>query len=183
MDDSQLETMVREAAPRVTTPVGLDAHRTRILAEARKRGRVHARAWLGGLAAFALVAGGGSVAMASNGMETPWGWIADNVFSIPQADGSTCFQGMRVTLEGSSEDSEVMREARAIISEIDLASLDTAAAEAWVREESGSKHDTEGTTRQLAIAKAASEVLFEQLAKRGYGGIDVGLFSTITPCD
>lgn len=182
MEDSQLETMVREAAPRVTAPVGLDAHRARILTEVRKRGRVHTRAWLGGLAALALVVGGGSVAMASNGLETPWGWIADNVFSISQADGSTCFQGMRVTLEGSSEDSEVMREARAIVSEIDLASLDTAAAEAWVREGPG-EHATEGTIRQLAIAKAASEVLFEQLAERGYGGLDVGLFSTITECD
>lgn len=182
MDDFQLETMVSEAAPRVTAPVGLDVHRTRILAEARKRGRGHARAWLGGLAALALVAGGGSVAMASSGMETPWGWIADNVFSISQADGSTCFQGMRVTLEGSSEDSEVMREARAIVSEIDLASLDIAAAEAWVRESSVG-HATEGTIRQLAIAKAASEVLFDELAKRGYSGMDVGLFSTITKCD
>jgi hypothetical protein len=187
MDDTQMETLVRKAAPQTTTPVGLAAHRSRILADARRRGRGRAGVWAGGLAAFALIVGGGSVAAASGGMETPWGWVADNVFSFEQADGSVCFQGMKLALGDVPEDSEAAREARAIVGGIDLATLDIAAAETWVRDQEGIETVSEGTIHQLAVHKAASDVLFAELAARGLDTPDdsqeIGLLSSITACN
>lgn len=167
MDDTQFETLVREAAPQTVAPVGLATHGSRILADARRRGRRTAVAWASGIAAFAMVVGGGSLAAASGGMETPWGWVADNVFSFPQADGSVCFQGMKITLNGIAVDSDVAREAQRIVGDIDPSKLDLTAAEAWVRDQQGVETLSEGTIRQLAVHKAASDVLFAELAARG----------------
>lgn len=187
MDDSQMETRVREAAPQTTAPTGLAAHRSRILTDVRSRGRSRVGVWTGSLAAFALIVGGGSVAAASGGMETPWGWIGDNVFSFQQADGSVCFQGLRIDLHGVPEDSDAAREAQAILGGLELATLDTAAAEIELRQQEGIEQITEGTLQQLAVHKAAAEALFAELAARGYDNTDgehqIGLFSSITACN
>ncbi len=82
MDDDELDALIRDAAPRVTVPAGLASHRAQILAEARGRRGRRLRIWGASIVASVALVGGGAVAMEGGGNETPWGWIADNVFSI-----------------------------------------------------------------------------------------------------
>ena len=100
MNDTDLDFELRAAAPHVTNPVGLAGHRARILKEARARRGRRLRLWGASAAATVVLIGGGSVAMAGAGNETPWGWVADNVFAIEQTDGSACFQGLLVKWDG-----------------------------------------------------------------------------------
>lgn len=99
MNDSELGTLLRDAAPQVTTPGNLDAHSTRILREARQR-RGRGMRWLVGAVACIVASGGGSVAMAGGGNETPCGWVADNVFNIESTDGSACCQAPTIIRAG-----------------------------------------------------------------------------------
>ncbi|MDQ1122148.1 hypothetical protein QE412_000721 [Microbacterium trichothecenolyticum] len=104
MNDLDLDTRIRDAAPRLASVEGLSDHRARILREARARSGRRLRVWGASAAASVLLVGSGSVAMAGGGNETPWGWIADNVFSVERTDGSVFFQGLLVKWDGLAED-------------------------------------------------------------------------------
>lgn len=82
MDNTELDLLLRETAPQPPLPNGLAAHLERILAGARSRRTRRLRVWTASTAVAAVIFGGGSAAMAASGMETPWGWVADNVFSV-----------------------------------------------------------------------------------------------------
>lgn len=178
MDESGFETLLQDAAPQPSAPVGLGAHRQRILSEAGARRSRRARAWVGGVAATALFLGGGSAAMAASGYDTPWGWVADNVFSIPQADGKICFQGLQVMFEGIPEDSDMVRDARKIVNGIDLAKVDTSAYEAQVRKDNAEATTEDGKPapitmsdaelKQVAIHRYVADTLFAELEALGY---------------
>jgi hypothetical protein len=83
-----------------------------------------------------------------------------------------------VRFEGVADDSEIVEDARAILSGIDLATLDTAATRAEVEREYGSAVDldnrpapielSESELQQTAIRWAAADILFAGLAARGY---------------
>ena len=105
MDNTELELLLRETAPQPPLPAGLAGHRERILAEAKPRRVRRLRAWTAGVAVSVLLFGGGSAAMAAGGMETPWGWAADNVFSVSN-NAEICFAGFTVSFsDGVDEDS------------------------------------------------------------------------------
>ena len=70
-DNTELELLLREMAPQRPLPTGLAGHRERILDEAKPRRARRLRAWTVGVVASVLLLGGGSVAMAAGGMETP----------------------------------------------------------------------------------------------------------------
>lgn len=178
MYDTELETRIREAAPLVSTPAGLGAHRERILREARERTGRRLRLWGASAAASIVLLGGGSVAMAGSGTETPWGWVADNVFSIERSDGSACFQGILVKWEGLSEDDPRVVDAKSIVAGIDLESLDTSAMEEELRAEYAEATDIDGKPhpivlspaelKQDAISRIVADELFSTLRARGY---------------
>lgn len=195
MNDTDLTTRITEAAPDATPPLGLAAHRGRIMAEARER-RSH-RLRLGIVSAVTSLAliGGGSMAMAGNGGQTPWGWVADNVFSIDRPDGSFCFQGMRVILGGINADSALARDARDIVTSIDLETLDTSTAEAKIRAENAAAVGLDGEPSPIsrsddqitmdAIHAAVADTLFDELERRGHkmpAGSEISLESR-TDCD
>lgn len=196
MNDTDLDARLSESAPAASPPLGLAAHRDRIMAEARAR-RSH-RVCLGvasALTSLALI-GGGSMAMAGNGGQTPWGWVADNVFSIDRPDGSFCFQGMRVMFDGVSGDSDIGRDARDIVTSIDLDSVDTTAVEARIRADNASTlgldgkpspiHETDDRVRLTALTSTVADTLFDGLAERGYSEAEiarVSLESRTTACD
>lgn len=138
-----------------------------------RRGRRRRRAWLVGAVTGVLLVGGGSVAVAGDGLLTPWGWIADNVFSFAQPDGSLCYQGMRIDFGGLPRDAPMVEDAREILQGIDVSSLDTTQMEkglAW--ETTKSKHNpdpmTQAELKQSAIGTMVAEILFEELAAKGY---------------
>jgi hypothetical protein len=133
MNDEELGAHIRNASPQVTVPAGLPSHRAQILAEARGRRGRRLRIWAASVAASVVLIGSGSVVMAGNGNETPWGWVADNVFSIGRSDGSACFQGILVKWEGLPDDDPLVHDAKAIVAGIDLTRLDTTAKEAEIR--------------------------------------------------
>src|SRR6478736_726855 len=91
--------------------------------------------WSASVAASVILIGGGTAAMAGAGMETPWGWVADNVWSTLNADGSTCFQGWEIKRHGLADDDPIVRDAKDLIRGMDIATLDTTAIEAEVRED------------------------------------------------
>jgi len=195
MNDIDLDTQLREAAPRVTSPSGLGEHRTRIIAEARSRGRRRLKAWGAGALASVFLVGGGSVAMAGSGNETPWGWVADNVFSAPRTDGSACFQGILVKWEGLAGDDPLVVDAKEIVAGMDLDALDTTAMEAKLRAEYAEAKDSSGQPlpvvvssaqlKQDAVGQIVAEKLFRTLDQRGYEmspGHEVSLSSQTTDC-
>lgn len=195
MDDLELEAHLRTAGPRLAVPVGLADHGTRILTEARARRGRRLRSWGAGVAASVLLLGGSSVAMAAGGGETPWGWWADNVFSIAQSDAPTCFSGWQVVPEGVESDDPLMLDARDIISGIDIPSLDTSAVEAAVRAENAQATGSDGTispiimsdaeVKQMAVSRVLSETLWKQLADRGHelsAGHEVSLIAQSANC-
>ncbi|MGK9221901.1 MULTISPECIES: hypothetical protein [unclassified Microbacterium] len=168
MNDGELGTRLREAAPRVTVPLGLSSHRERILQEARQRRGHGLRLWSAGLAASALLVGGGSVAFGGDGNLTPWGWVADQVFSFESATGSICVQGIRVMREGSGDDDPLLAEAKAFISDLDLESLDTSRAEERIRSgrERLGRVVSDGDIKQLAIHDVVADLLWAHLDDR-----------------
>lgn len=141
MDENDLETRLRATAPTVIGPLGLSEHRQRILTDIRARRRRATRLWTGAAVATVVMVGAGSVAVAGNGMETPWGWTADNVFSIPGPDGKTCFVGIQVKADGVPDDAEIVLTARDIVASVDIADLDTSAREAELAADIGKPFD------------------------------------------
>lgn len=198
MNDDEFEARLRAAGPRVTVPNGLASHRSRILAEARGRRGRRFRVWASSAIASVLLLGGGSVAMAGGGNQTPWGWVADNVFSIGRSDGSACFQGIVVKWEGLADDDPLVRDAKAIVSGIDLTTLDTTAKEAEIRY--GLEHSepvqhmdgevrriemTDAEIKQRAINELVGEQMWAGLGDRVYDmrpGREVSLASQSTDC-
>ena len=194
MNDSELDTLLREATPSTPVPPGLGAHRALILADARTRRSRRLRVWAASVAASIVLIGGGSVAMAGDGNETPWGWVADNVFSIETTSGDACFQGIVVRWEGLAEDDPLVVDAKAYVGGLDLATLDTADAEAEERAANRAAlaegvHDHElsdAAIRQNAIHRVVAEGLWAHLDARGHvmsPGHEVSLSSQTTACD
>lgn len=193
MDNTELELMLRETAPQPPLPAGLAGHRERILADARPRRARRLRAWTAGVAASVLLFGGGSAAMAAGGMETPWGWVADNVFSVAN-DAELCFAGFTVSFaDGVDEDSAIARETRAFVGALDLETLDTVQMEAENRESYLTAQDENGDVnpitmsdaqaKQMAVWRVASNLMWEHLEAKGYDPNLVGFGMTTEGCD
>lgn len=176
MDDFDIDGHLRSSAPHVTTPPGLAEHRRGILADVRGRRRTGIRIWTGAALVSTALVGAGTVAVAGNGTETPWGYSADAVYSIPGPNGQVCFAGLRVMPDGVAENSDVMLEARDIVAGIDLDALDTTAYEAEMAAEIGRPFDdgSAGTVfytpqemRQSAVHRTVADILFAELEDRG----------------
>jgi len=198
MNDEELDIRVRAAGPQVAAPKGLASHRAQILADARGRRGRRLRLWAASIAASVLLIGGGSVAMAGGGKETPWGWVADNVFSIGRTDGSACFQGIVVKWEGLADDDPLVRDARTIVSGIDLTALDTTAMEAEIRDDlarSAPVEHSDGETKRItmtdaeitqqAVHQVVADRLWAELGDRVYDmrpGREVSLASQTSDC-
>lgn len=195
MNDLELETRLRDGAPHLADVPSLFEHRRRILREAGVRRGRRLRIWTASAVASVLFIGGGSVAMAGDGRETPWGWIADNVFSIERADGSACFQGMQIKWYGLEDDDPMVVDAREIVSGIDLETLDTAATEAQILADHVAAKNRPGEpepyeqsadeVKQSALHSIVADKLFAELNERGYEmwpGHEVSLSSDTTDC-
>ncbi|SIT86961.1 hypothetical protein [Microbacterium sp. RU33B] len=196
MEDAEFDRVLEVGIPMTAIPSTLSSHRDRILAEARARRSRRLRVWTAGVVASVLVVGGGSVAVAGGGNETPWGWVADNVFSIGRTDGSACFQGFLVKWDGVSEDDPMVQDAKAIVGGIDLTTLDTGAVEAELEADMGSTVDGDGRPqepvvlsedelRQFALSQLVGDILFAELLARGHElrvGHEVSLSSQTTDC-
>lgn len=195
MNETEFDSMLRESAPDVAIPDGLSDHRARILREARTRRTHRARKWAAGTALTAVLLGSGSAAMAGAGMETPWGWVADNVFSLEQRNAEICFAGMQVKFEGVSEDSEIVQDAREYVNSLDLEALDTTAMEERVQDENATATDESGNQRpivldgmelkQYALHAQVSKMLFAHLESLGYpqDPSPVSFYSRTTGCN
>lgn len=176
MNDLDPGTRIRTAAPRVSSPMGLTDHSARILREARQRRGRKLRIWTAGVAASVVLMGGGAVAVAGNGLQTPWGWTADNVYQFPGSNGQTCFAGLLVKPDGVADDAEVVVVAREFVAGLDLDALDTSAATAEFEAENdqpfddgtpGIAHYTPEDIAQSAMHQTVAELLFEELEDRG----------------
>lgn len=194
MNDRELGALLIESAPEVVSLVGLESHSARILHEARTRTGRGMR-WLAGAIACLAIVGGGSVAMAGGGNETPWGWVADNVFNIERTDGSACFQGFLVKWEGLTEDDPIVQDAKMIVGTMDLKALNTTAMEAEVRDDYANAVGEDGKSSPIdasdteikrdAINRLVSQNLFAELQARGHQmspGHEVSLYSQSTDC-
>ena len=195
MNDFDLDTRIRAAAPRVSSPMGLPDHGARILREARQRRRRKLRIWTASVAASVVLVGGGTVAIAGNGLQTPWGWTADNVYQFPGPNGQTCFAGLVVKPEGVAADAEVVVVAREIVAGLDLDTLDISEAVAELEAENdqpfddgspGVLHQTSEEIVQSALFMTVTNLLFTELKDRGLSGpgdkIAVSLFSQAQGC-
>lgn len=114
--------------------------------------------------------------MAGGGNETPWGWVADNVFSIGQPGGMACFQGMVVKWEGLADDDPLVRDAKAIVSGIDLATLDTTAKEAEIRDglaesELVQHMDAEVKRIEMSDAEIKQQAITQLVAEELWAGL------------
>ena len=151
--------------------------------------------WLAGAIACLTIVGGGSAAMAGGGNETPWGWVADNVFNIERTDGSACFQGFLVKWEGLTEDDPIVQDAKMIVGTMDLKALNTTAMEAEVRDDYANAVGEDGKSSPIdasdteikrdAINRLVSQNLFAELQARGHQmspGHEVSLYSQSTDC-
>ncbi len=176
MNDDEFDARIRAAGPNVTVPRGLGSHRSQILAEARGRRGRRFRLWAAGALCSVLLIGGGTAAMAGGGNETPWGWVADNVFSIGRAGGEACFQGMVVKWEGLADDDPLVQDAKAIVSGIDLAALDTAQKEAEIRvglatSEPVRHLDGQVKRVELSDAEITQQAITELVAEKLWDGL------------
>lgn len=185
MNDTELDAILRRAAPPVSAPVDLSAHRERILAEGGLRRRRRVASWSAAGIVTALVFGGGTAALAGYGIQTPWGWMADNALQISGANGSTCFQGMRIEFDGVSEDSAIVRDAREILRTLDIDSLDTTDDEAYLRKTDVAHTKSDAAWKQEAAFRAVAERLDAELEARGYSsenGSPIMLHGTREQC-
>ncbi|WP_194764983.1 hypothetical protein [Microbacterium sp. UFMG61] len=195
MNDLDLDARIRDAAPHLASVAGLAGHGARILREARARRVRRLRVWGASAAASVVLVGGSSVAMAGGGNETPWGWVADNVFSIERTEGSACFQGLLVKWNGLAEDDPIVVDAKAIVSGIDLESLDTTAKEAELTAEYADSRNVEGEPapivvsadqlKQDAVFQMVGDELWDRLDERGHEmwpGHEVSLSAQGTDC-
>ena len=129
-------------------------------------------------AAATLLIGGGSVALASSGLETPWGWVADNVFHLSGSSGQNCFNGVRIVSDGPAEDPPSMRVAREGLQRSDVTTLDTATKESELRKEIDEAAGSAGTTspiyrsdsqiKQMAVQMVLAAALSDGLHAKGY---------------
>lgn len=176
MNDLDLETRLRAAASLASTPVDVDIHALRIMHEGRGRRARRTRVWAASVAATAVIVGGGAVAVAGNGMQTPWGWTADNVYQFAGPNGQTCFAGLLVKPEGVADDAEAVVVAREFVAGLDLSALDTSAAIAKLEADNdrpfddgtpGIAHYTAEDIAQSAMHQTVADLLFEELKDRG----------------
>lgn len=122
--------------------------------------------------------------MAGNGLEPPWGWVADNVFHLSGSTAEDCFSGIRVESDGPPDDSPIMQDAREILGSIDIASLDTTAAEAAFRQEAADAIGPDGEpsplvltdvhVKQHAIDRIVAERVWSGLASKGCTEDEIG---------
>lgn len=176
MTDDELGERIRAAGPHVTAPRGLGSHRSHILAEARGRRGRRFRLWAAGAVSSLVLIGGGTVAMASGGNETPWGWVADNVFSVGRTTGEACFQGMVVKWEGLADDDPLVQDAKAIVSGIDLTTLDTTRKEEEIRDglarsEPVERLDGEVKRIELSDAEIKQQAITQLVAEQLWDGL------------
>jgi len=194
--EMDLDSELRAAAPRSSGARRLAFHRERILAEARGRRRRIVRLWGASVAASVILVGGGTAAMAGAGMETPWGWIADNVLTTINGDGTTCFQGWEITRHGLAEDDPIVRDAQEVLRGIDLTTLDTAAMEEVVREDYANATGPDGklspinasdsVVKRDAINRIVAQTVFDGLLARGHVmsvGHEISISGASTVCD
>jgi len=176
MNDLDLDTRIRAAAPHVSTQIGLIDHGTRILREARQRRGRKLRIWTASVAASVALVGGGTVAIAGNDLQTPWGWTADNVYQFPGPNGQTCFAGLVVKPEGVAADAEVVVVAREIVAGLDLDTLDISEAVAELEADNdqpfddggpGILHQTPQEIAQSAVFMTVTNLMFTELKDRG----------------
>lgn len=177
LDDSELDLLLRGAAPQPSVPPGLAGHRDRILAGAKARRTHRLWMWSVGAAAAVVALGGGSAAMAGGGMETPWGWVADNVFSASNGV-EDCYAGFTISGIGVDDDSPIVLEAKAYVSSLDLDALDTTQMEADIRESDLAATDENGDPtpdvlqdaelKHMAVWRVASEMTWAHLESQGY---------------
>lgn len=171
IDDQRLDTLLRSSGEGRQTSEDLFADNERILREARSGRLSRARKW-GAVAGIpAVLVAGSSAAMAGSGLETPWGWIADNVFQTSNPDSSICFQGMRISFTGLSPDAPIVLDAQEILQGIDVEALDTTETErdlAWEASEANPGQVGPEGLKQSAVGAMVAEILFDELAARGY---------------
>jgi hypothetical protein len=188
MNDNELETRLRDAAPSIAVPTDLAERRADLFGWARKR---RGRARVGITSAIVSVAliGGGSIAVAGGDHLTPWGWMADNSFTIERPAGGNCFVGIRVKWDGLPEDDQMVQDAKSILNAVDLESLDIADALAEARASNNTapeiSRQTEDELRMQAMVTVAANLTFDELIARGYemrGGHEVSIFSESTAC-
>lgn len=174
MHDTEMDIRLRDAAPHLASPNGLADHRARILSEARARRGRRLRLWGASAAASIVLIGGGSVAMAGAGNETPWGWIADNVFSIERSNGTACFQGIVVKWDGLQEDDPIVVDAKTIVSGMDLESLDTTAKEAALRIEYAEATNGDGEPSPIVVSadQLTQDAVFQMVADELWAGLE-----------
>lgn len=174
MHDTDMDIRLRDAAPHLASPNGLADHRARILSEARARRGRRLRLWGASAAASIVLIGGGSVAMAGAGNETPWGWIADNVFSIERSNGTACFQGIVVKWDGLQEDDPIVVDAKTIVSGMDLESLDTTAKEAALRIEYAEATNGDGEPSPIVVSadQLTQDAVFQMVADELWAGLE-----------
>jgi len=122
-----------------------------------------------------LVFGGGSAAMAGFGVQTPWGWVAEQVFQVPQDNGARCFQGMRVEYAATlADDAPIVLDAQDIVAAIDVESLDTRAQEAHIREVfQGEAAKSDADVKQMAVFDVVGQLMVTGLDARGYSEADL----------
>ena len=176
MNDLDLETRIRAAAPQVSQPLGLAEHSTRILEGARRRRQRSLRVWAAGAAASAVLVGAGTVAVAGNGLQTPWGWTADNVYQFPGPNGQTCYSGLRVEPDGVPDDAPEVVAAREFVAGLDLNTLETSAARARAEAENdkpfgdgtpGVLHNSPELIEQFAVHGTVADLLSAEMENRG----------------
>ncbi|GAB3631673.1 hypothetical protein GCM10027421_10260 [Microbacterium shaanxiense] len=199
MNDTEFETLLRDSAPPVTPVVELAAHRECILNDVRRRRARRARIWAGSVAVAALFVGGGSIATAGDGYQTPWGWFADNVFIANSTNGSACFQGIRVQWEGLAADDPLVQDAQEFVRILDLESLDTTQKEAELKADMAAadpvlnEHGdlvrielSDAELSQMAVHELVGKAMFDELLAKGYAmtpGHEVSLSSQSENCN
>lgn len=176
MNDLDLDTRIRAAAPQISSPIGLADHSARILSEARARRGRRLRIWSASVAASVVLVGGGTVAVAGNGLQTPWGWTADNVYQFAGPNGQTCFAGLLVKPDGVADDAAVVVAAREFVAGLDLDTLDTSERTAeWEAENDqpfddgtpGVAHYTQEEIAQSAVFDTVGDLMYAELENRG----------------
>jgi len=188
MNDDELETRLRDAAPNVAVPADLAERRADLFRRARTR-RGRARVGITGAILSLVLVGGGTIAVAGGDHMTPWGWMADNSFTIERPAGGNCFVGIRVTWDGVREDDSMVQDAKSILNSIDLENLDIAHSLAEGRAGNDTapeiSRQTEDELRMQAMVTVAARMTFDELIARGHEmhvGHEVSISSESTAC-
>lgn len=187
--DVDLDRRLRNSAPEASPLPGVASFRARVLSEAQRRTARRARTWVGSAAATLMLIGGGSVAVAGGNHMTPWGWFADNSATIERPGGADCFVGIRVQWEGVDESDPMVRDAKEILSAMDVTTLDISAQMdedvALNETRPAAEKLTTDELRLMAMGTAASWETMEELIARGYEmrpGHEVVISADSTTC-